>query len=163
MNRSLAVLTIGIVAALGLTACSSAAPEEPSTPPASSAAPAPVETEPAADAPDAAAVQACLELSGPLAEASTKMAAITADDTVSAQETVDAWTALVDAIGSVAGSATDAGFQAAAETAHTDIAALRDLMQKVYVDGDLSAAGEFATATQTFQTSYSALLAYCQG
>lgn len=151
MKKALPSLAVAALLAVGLAGCSgSAAPAAPST------------AEPA-EAPTMGddSLQACLDLAGPFAEASGKLASLASGD-ADPQAAVDGWTALVDALGSVAQSASDQEVKQAATIAQTDFAALRDAMQQVHVNGDLTAMGAFTSANETAQASYTALLQTCQ-
>jgi len=159
MKKLLTSLAIIATAMLGVTACSGGA-----TPVAQveTPAPAPAEhTEESGAGLDEATMQACLDIAGSFAEASTAMAQIATHGNVAPQEAVDMWSALVTALDSVANSSSNPEVKAAATAAHADFAALRDAMQKVYVDGDMSAMGDYATAAAAIQESYQALLNLC--
>lgn len=157
MIRKITALALATAAVFGLSACSGNAAPEKQEPVAETPAPA----EEGTSELDAATVQACLDLAAPFAEASSAMLQIASDGKIPPQEAVDMWTALVDALGRVADSTSDQEVKDAAAAAHADFAALRDAMQKVYVEGDMSAMGDYAAASAAIQSSYSALLDLC--
>lgn len=161
MNYRIAILAGICVATLGLAACSSD-PGDPVSEPSVEVAPAPEATQGEA-ASDGSTIKACLDMAGPFAEASEKMAALAneANEANDPQSVVDGYSALAKALGAIAESAADAEMKAAASTAQADMTAVRDGLQKVYVEGDVSSIGELTTATAAMQTSYQALLAFC--
>lgn len=159
MNARITIWVVAIAATLGLSGCSGAA-EEPAAAESSEVAPAPSDTGSETKL-DPATVQACLDLAGPFAEANAAMLQMVSDGKLPPQEVVDMWSELVTALDSVATSASDQNVKDAAAQARDDFAALRDVMQKVYVEGDLSAAGDYAAAASGIQSSYSELLARC--
>lgn len=170
MKQRITLWTVAAAALLALSACSAPpAPQDPevSSPPAAQEAPAeetaPTET-PASVEPaelDAATIQACQDMAGPFAEASAGMLNILSDSKIPPQEVVDMWTLLVEALGKISETATVQEVKEAAAVAYTDFAALRDAMQKVYVEGDFAAMSDYLSATQAIEDSYPALLALC--
>lgn len=156
MKRRITALALA-AAVFGLSACSGNPSPAEQTP----VAEVPVSAPEDSAGPDAETLQACRDLAGPFSEASSAMAEIASGGETSRQDAVDMWTALVDALGSVADSASDQEVRDAAAAAQADFASLRDAMQKVYVDGDLSAMGEFTAASTAIQRSYAALLDLC--
>ncbi|GAA2005650.1 hypothetical protein [Microbacterium ulmi] len=157
MKLRIAAWTLAAVAVLGLTACS-AGPESTGETPAASAPAAPAET----TASEQTVAEACVSMAGPLEEASTTLAKL-ADAAADPQAAVDAWTALVDAYQEVADTVTNAEVKAAATTAKDDLAAVRDAIAKIYVDGDTAALSDLTTATTDMQTSLTALSTLCAG
>lgn len=166
MNRRIAGATT-VILLLGMTACSGS-PSEPATSAPEAAAPtttaaaptsAPAET---ADS-EQSVIQACSELTGPMAEASSAMSQIANAGTSDPQAAVDSWTVLANAFGEFGDSVSNAEVKTVATDLHEDITAVRDAMQKVYVEGDMGAMSEFTTATTEFQTSYTQLTELCAG
>lgn len=151
---------VGLVAAafvaFTLSACSgSSAPAE--------TAPAPVEEAASETETSEQTVQeACLAMAGPMAEASTAMAESAQASVSDPQTAVNVWTDLANGFETIAADAQNAEVKTAATAAHADIAAVRDAMQKVFVDQDMGAMGEYTTATENMNTSYTALLELCQ-
>ena len=101
------------------------------------------------------------QVAGPLAEASTAMAKIASVDKADAQSAVKTWTTLVDAFRKVADSVSNQEVKAAATTLHKDLAAVRDALKKIYLDGDMTAMSDLTTASTDMQTSYTALNKLC--
>jgi hypothetical protein len=104
-----------------------------------------------------------MSMAGPIAEASEKMSEIASIATTDPQSAVDTWSALVEAYESVAGTVTNAEVKAAASAVRDDLASLRDAMQKVYVELDMSAMSEFTDATAEWQDSQTNLQTICAG
>ncbi|MFT3877713.1 MAG: hypothetical protein QM708_15025 [Propioniciclava sp.] len=168
MKRVLTTCAVAAVAALGLSACSGApgASTTPSTPaaPAASATPTPANTTsaPAQTSSGTQSVQAaCLSLAGPLTDANTEMSKLASVSSNDPQSAVDSWTALVNAFASFKDTVSNPEVKDAATSAHKDLAAVRDAMKKVYVDKDMAAMGDYTTATNNMQTSYTALMTLC--
>lgn len=166
MNRRIAAWVVAAVTMLSLAACSggSDAPEEP-TGGVTSAAPEPTTEEPAEPTEEAGGEQsvalACASMAGPIGEAGERMAELAEVESGDPQTVVDTWTALVDAFDSISGTVTNAEVLAAASAVHEDITTLRDAMQTVYVDEDLSAMSDYVAAATSWQESYSALMTLC--
>jgi len=79
------------------------------------------------------------------------------------QTAVDAWTALVDAYTSAAASITNADVKSAVAAVAEHTGAVRDILSKVYVDGDTGAAAEITAITQDWQASFTELNTLCMG
>ena len=161
MNRKIPALAIAAAALFGLSACSGGSASVEEKPVAEAPAAEETPSEESMTEADATAVQACLDLIGPFAEANSAMMGIVADGKLPPQDVVDMWTSLVDALGKVANTASNPEVKTAAAVAHSDFAALRDAMQRVYVEGDITAMGDYAAAVSAIETSYTALLALC--
>lgn len=101
-------------------------------------------------------------MSSPLAEASLAMAESAQAGTSDPQTAVDVWTDLANGFEAIADEVQNAEVKAAATTAHEDIAAVRDAMQKVYVENDMGAMDEYTAATEEMNESYTALMELCQ-
>lgn len=169
MKSRIAACAIATVSLIGLTACSSGSESANPTPTATAAPtleettpPAPEPTTPAAtsDSAEQSVEAACLDMAGPMAEASGKMYELSEEPT-DAQNAVDSWTALTDAFGDISNDVTNPEMKAASTAVYNDLSALRDAMQKVYVEEDMTAMGDYMTATQNWSTSYSALMDLC--
>lgn len=160
MNRRIAAWALAAVTLLGLTACSG-------NPATTTAPPTPTDTAATAPSKDKTASQgqsvseACLSMAGPLAEASAAMAKIASISANDAQSAVDVWSELVDAFRTVSETVANPEVKDAAGLVYKDLAALRDAMQKVYVDGDIDAMTDFSKATSQWQSSYTALNKLC--
>jgi len=168
MNSRIAACAVAAITMLGLTACSAGPSVTTATPAPSTAAAA----EPTAAAPsalaeepgtDQAVTEACLGLAAPMVEASVAMQKIATIGSDDPQSAVDSWTALVNAFQKFAKSAANPKVKAAATRVYKDIRALRDAMQKLYVEEDLTAMTDFTKANTAFQTSYTALNKLCAG
>lgn len=168
MNRHIAAWTIVAVAAFGLTACSGtpAAPEVAASPSVSAPVEQPSPTAEETTASGQTLAEACIEPSAKLVEASAQLmeanaALAKAGSKGDAKATIKAFTAAVDTIGAMADSATHPEVKAELTALHEGYGKLRDLLSKVLIDEDLSAAGEFATVASELQTSLTAFQALC--
>ena len=161
MKKTLAAWTIAATALFGLAACSS-------TPSTDSGATADSESSASASArPEEAAggqsvADACTEVQSKIQDAST---AVTDIDIANAgndpQGTVDAFTETVDSVGAAVESVDNAEVKTALSAVHEDFVALRDLLSKVLVDQDMSAAADITTAATDVQTSAQELATLC--
>ena len=157
---------IAAVSLAGLTACSGeSANDADSTPVAVATSSSPEHPTPVAEsvtteADEQTIEEACLDMAGPMADASAKMSDL-AQEPTDPQNAVDSWTALTDSFGEISAKVTNAEMVEASTAVYDDLSALRDEMQKVYVDGDTSAMSEYLTATQNWSTSYQTLLDLC--
>lgn len=164
-NRRIIGLVASVAVLFGLTGCSgdSSPDETAAAAPAETTSAAPVEeTTPAAEESSQTVQEACLAMSGPLADASIAMAESAQAGTSDPQTAVDVWTDLASGFETIAAEVQNAEVKAAATTAHADIAAVRDAMQKVFVDGDMGAMDEYTAAAESMNESYTALLEFCQ-
>ncbi|NLE96691.1 MAG: hypothetical protein GX596_01710 [Propionibacterium sp.] len=177
MKRTMPIASVLVAALVGLTACSDGATADESTPVAdettasAEAEPAPVEEEsttPEEQQPTEEAAgtgqslsDACLSMAGPMAEASAAMSELASVATSEPQAAVDAWTEMVNAFRSVADSVTNDEVKQAVTVVHDDIADVRDGLQLIFVDGDMSAMQEYTVDVEEFQTSYTELMELC--
>ena len=172
-NRRLIGLVAAAAVAFSLTGCAgdsapaettaAAAAETTAAAAAETTSAAPVEeTAPAEEESSQTIQEACLAMSGPLAEASLAMAESAQAGTSDPQTAVDVWTDLASGFETIADEVQNAEVKAAATMAHADIASVRDAMQKVYVDNDMGAMDEYTAATERMNESYTALLELCQ-
>lgn len=191
MNRLIVSAVIVATTVLGVSACSEGSGDSP-TPAASatatavpttadpttpaveptSAAPTTPAAEPTSPAPatpaaDTSTVQsvtaACMSLVGPMLEASQAMSEIASATAIDAQSAVDSWSTLVDAYRAVAETVVNPEVKAAATALQGDLTALRDAMQKVYVEQDMGAMSEFMDATAAWEISQTDLQTLCTG
>lgn len=160
-NRRLIGLVAAVAVAFSLTGCSGDSVPAETTSAAVAAAPAET-TAPAAEESSQTVQEACLAMSGPLAEASLAMAESAQAGTSDPQTAVDVWTDLASGFETIADEVQNAEVKAAATLAHADIASVRDAMKKVYVDNDMGAMDEYTAATESMNESYTALLEFCQ-
>lgn len=179
MKRTIAAIALAISASLGLAACSGsddAAPEpdvETTAPAEEEAADDPAAEEVVEDdsavseadevqasTPDLSTLDACVSLMEPLQEANLAMAELAqaADDP---QNAVDMWRALSESFESFGETAGNAEVAELATAVGEDGHALTDVLQKVYVDEDMSAMGEFTEANDAFFASYQEILGLC--
>lgn len=168
MNRLVAAWTVAAIAVLGLTACagSSASPGS-STPRANASAP----SEPASPSTAASTTsgqslaEACVQPSAALVEASAQLAkasaAIAEPGKGDPKATVKAFTAVVDAFGAMADSATNAEVKDALTGLHTGYGKLRDMLSKILIDKDYAAASGYATAAAEVQESLTKFQKLC--
>ncbi|MBB1482765.1 hypothetical protein H5392_02675 [Tessaracoccus sp. MC1865] len=192
MNHRIGTSIIAAMAALGLAACSGT-PGESTTPGASVEAPATDTTttaetgtesasadpttqsasaDPSADS-DASTpagtdaqqpvADACASMSGPLEDASKAIADIASVGTADPQVAVDTWTKLVEAYRTAADIVVNPEVKAAASAVQEDATKMRDAIQKVYVDQDMSEMGDVTEATTEFGASMAELQALCTG
>ena len=172
MRRAATTVTLILVstAALGLAGCSGSADPtvEPTTvattttaEPTEAAVTEKADVEKEADASDLSLASACLSLTEPLQKANSAMLEISAAATNDAQSAVDSWRALSVAFedfGVTAANPEVAALSASVgETGH----ALTDVLEKVYVEQNMDAMGEFTQANDAFFKAYQELLGLC--
>ena len=156
MNRRIAAWTIAAVAVLGLTACSgSPAAEDDTSNEAGDSAPA-EETNT-----DQSVEDACGIVLPKLQEANTAASEIDTTGATDPQTTVDQFSTVVDAFGEAADSVDNAEVKEATSAVHEDFAALGDVLSKVLIDQDLSAAEGMTTITADLTESATALQELC--
>ncbi|MHA3682730.1 hypothetical protein ACXR2W_00510 [Leucobacter sp. HY1908] len=126
------------------------------------AADAPPAEEPAAEASAQTVQEGCVAMAGPLADAGQAMQESMEDATSDPQAAVAVWTDLTNGFETIAAEAQNDEVKAAATTVHTDVAAMRDAVQKVFVNNDVSLMAEYTAAAEAMGKSYSALLTLCQ-
>lgn len=146
-TRKLSLIFVTAIAAVSLAACSSGSSTE---------APA----EGGAAKSDITVKQACLDMAGPLNEASQGMTEAAAESATNPQAAVDAYSKLSESFSSISASSGNSEVAAAASTVAADFAKTRDALQKV-VDGDLSAVSEVTEALTPLQSSYNELMTLC--
>ncbi|MDQ0644727.1 hypothetical protein [Microbacterium murale] len=156
MNRRIAAWTIAAVAVLGLTACSGApaAEDDKSTDSGDSA---PVEETNT----DQSVEEACGIVLPKLQEASSAAGEIDTTGATDPQTTVDQFNTVVDAFGEAADSVSNVEVQEATAAVHEDFVALSDVLSKVLIDQDLSAAENMGTITTDMTESATALQELC--
>jgi hypothetical protein len=156
MNRRIAAWTIAAVAVLGLTACSgSPAAEDDTSNEAGDSAPV-EETNT-----DQSVEDACGIVLPKLQEANTAASEIDTTGAADPQTTVDQFSAVVDAFGEAAASVDNAEVKEATSAVHEDFAALGDVLSKVLIDQDLTAAEGMTTITADLTESATALQELC--
>lgn len=155
MNRRIAAFAIATVAVLGLTACSGGASEETSNDSADSSAPA-EETNT-----DQSVEEACGIVLPKLQEASTAAGEIDTTGATDPQTTVDQFNTVVAAFGDAADSVSNEEVKAATTAVYEDFGALSEVLSKVLVDQDMSAASDLSTITTDMTDSATALQKLC--
>ena len=156
MNRRIAAFAIATVAVLGLTACSgSPAAEDASNDSAENSAPA-EETNT-----DQSVEEACGIVLPKLQEASSAAGDIDTSGSADPQATVDQFNTVVDAFGEAADSVSNTEVKDATSAVHENFVALSDILTKVLVDQDLSAASDMSTITSDMTASATALQELC--
>ena len=174
MRRQIATWTIFALAVFGLTACSGSPSETRSgadtTTSTTTSATAPQTTPSAEEATTSAQSlsEACIQPSAQLAKASAQLmeasaAIANAGSKGNPKATIKAFTAVVDAFGAMAESATHPEVKDSLTRLHESYGELRDLLSKVLIDEDYSAAAEFATVANDVQESLTAFQDLCAG
>jgi hypothetical protein len=166
MKKTIAVWTIAAAAVLGLGACSSSTPSEDTGAGAESSASAAPSTSAAPESDtgsgDQTVADACTEVQAKIQEASTAVAGIDMSTAASdPQGTVDAFTETVDGVGAAVESVNNPEVKTALSAVHEDFVALRDLLAKVLIEQDMSAAAGITTAATDVQTSAQELATLC--
>lgn len=155
MNRRIAAWTIATVAVLGLTACSGApAAEEDTAGDSGDSAPA-EETNT-----DQSVEDACGIVIPELTEASSAMNDIDAA-AADPQGTVDQFNTFVTSLGETVDKVDNPEVKEATTAVYDDFVTLSDMLQKVVVDQDVSAAEELSTVTTDMTASATALQELC--
>lgn len=156
MNRRIAAWTIAAVAVLGLTACSgSPAAEDNTSNEAGDSAPV-EETNT-----DQSVEDACGIVLPKLQDANAAASEIDTTGATDPQTTVDQFSTVVDAFGEAADSVDNAEVKEATSAVHEDFAALGDVLSKVLIDQDLTAAEGMTTITADLTESATALQELC--
>ncbi len=157
MNRRLAAATIAVVAVLGLAGCSGAPSATDSAKPSASESSAPVEQSSGQTVAEACAI-ATEKVAGAATTLSTlDVSAAEADP----QGTIATLTETVDAIGEAADSVTNEEVKAAVTAVHDDFTTMRDLLSRVLIDKDTTAATEMQTLSTDLQTSTQGVSTLC--
>jgi hypothetical protein len=169
MTRRLATWAIVAIAALGLSACSGSpsAPTSPTENPATTASAAP-ETTPAAPetAPaEQSLAEACVEPTKKLMEASERLTEIsnrlTEANGEDPQAMVDALAELADYFGTVAESTTHPELKKALSGIEESYRKFSEIVAKVLIDKDTSAASDVMTVMNDLQESATAFQKLC--
>lgn len=164
MKRMFTLVAVVTAAALGVAGCSSdAQPEE--EPVAEEVSAAPVEAvEEETDAPegtDLSTVDACLALMEPLQEANLAMQELAQEDTEDPETAIAMWRTLSETFEEFGETASDPEMAALSTEVGEHGHALTDVMEKLYLEEDLSAMNEFSAANTAFFDSYQELLGLC--
>lgn len=185
MKRTIAALAIISAAVLGLSGCGGSADKSADKAPEASA---PAESKPKEEAPkasdttDQSVEDACLQLAQPMADSVKAMTSLSSDllesvsqvstDPTKAAETIatlqkagtsvsDAWQALATGFTEFDGKVTNPDVKAASTPVATNATALADILKKIYVDFDFSAADQLQPASEAFSSSYEQLVKLC--
>lgn len=157
MNRRLVALTIATVAVLGLTACSgSSSSSEGSSEEAGNSAPAEDQNN------EQSLAEACAQAGAQVEEATTGLtqldvAAATADP----QGTIAKYTDAAEAVGNIVDSISNSEVKAALNAFHEDFTSMGDVLSKVLIDKDPSAAAELGSLVSEIQESAGAVGELC--
>lgn len=157
MNRRIAAFAIATVAVLGLTACSGGAADDKSNDsaePEQSAAAEETNT-------DQSVEEACGIVLPKLQEASSAAGEIDTTGATDPQTTVDQFNTVVDAFGEAADSVSNVEVKDATSAVHENFTALSDVLSKVLIDQDLSAASDMGTITADLTDSATTLQELC--
>ncbi len=158
MNRRIAAWTIAAVAVLGLTACSGgpAADDTKGDDTSNSADSTPTEETNS----DQSVEDACGIVIPELTEASSAMSSV---DVAAAdpQATVDEFKTFIGALGETVDKVSNPEVKEATTAVYDDFVTLGDLLQKVVVDQDLSAAEDMSSVTSDMTESATALQELC--
>ena len=153
MNRRIAAFAIASIAVLGLAGCSSPATDGATD-----------DLKGSTDEVDTN--QSVADARGivlpELQEASSELASL--DMTTAAEDpqgTVDSFAVFVDALGETVGNVSNPEVKAATSAVHENFVALSDVLQKVVVDQDLSAASDMTGITTELTESATALQELC--
>jgi len=157
MNRRIAAWTIATVAVLGLTACSGAPATEEDTSNDSSDSAATEETETNANQ---SVEDACGIVIPELTEASSAMSDIDAA-AADPQATVDQFNTFVTSLGETVDKVSNPEVKEATTAVYDDFVTLSEMLQKVVVDQDVSAAEDLSTVTSDMTESATALQELC--
>lgn len=156
MNRRIAAWTIAAVAVLGLTACSGApAAEEGNSSKEKTDSAAVEETNT-----DQSVEDACGIVIPELTEASSAMSDIDAA-AADPQATVDQFNTFVTSLGETVDKVSNPEVKEATTAVYDDFVTLSEMLQKVVVDQDVSAAEDLSTVTSDMTESATALQKLC--
>ncbi|MFF7292499.1 hypothetical protein ACFY9N_08185 [Microbacterium sp. NPDC008134] len=160
MKRQIAAWTIAVVAVLGIAGCSStpsAESDSDTSTSSESSAPAEQNTE-------QSVAEACSAVSSEISGVATELSSLDMSAAMADPEgTVATFTETVDAIGAAADSVDNAEVKEAVTAVHEDFVSLRDLLSKVLIDQDTSAAAEASTLSTDIQESTQAFMTLCAG
>ncbi len=176
MKRAIATFTLTLIsiAALGLTGCSGTSDPVPEPTTVTTTETVTATSEPAVvevveeeaveektPAADLSLVNACMSLAEPLQKANLAMLEIAEKTTTDPQSAVDAWRALSVAFADFGGTAANPEVAALSAAVGENGHALTDVMQRVYVNEDFSALGDFTEANDAFFKAYQEMLNLC--
>lgn len=176
MKRTRATFTLILIsiAVLGLAGCSESSDPvpEPTTITATVTVTATSETamaevveeeavEEKTPAADLSLVDACMSLAEPLQKANLAVLEIAEKTTTDPQSAVDAWRALSVAFADFGGTAANPEVAALSAAVGENGHALTDVMQRVFVNEDFSAMGDFTKANDAFFKTYQEILNLC--
>ncbi len=158
MKRHIAAWTIAAVAVLGLAGCSGS----PSAEPKESSTSAPETSAPAEQPSGQSVSEACAEVNAQISGVASELAALDVNAAAAdPQGTVAKLTETADAIGAAADSVTNDEVKAGVTAVHEDFTKLRDLLQRVLIDQDTTAASEVGTLGTDIRESTQAMGSLC--
>lgn len=161
MKKTIAAWTIAGAAVFGLAACTSA-PSSDAGSASASASSAPSSAPAEAPASDQSVADACSSVQSKIEDATTAVSDIDMSNAANdPQGTVATFTETAEAIGAAADSVSNNEVKTAVSTVYEDLIALRDVVSKVLVDGDMAAASGLTSAVTDVQTSAQELATLC--
>lgn len=156
MNRRIAAFTIAAVAVLGLAGCAgSTAPADDKSDQGGDSAPV-EETNT-----DQSVEEACGIVIPKLQEATSASGEIDTTGATDPQTTVDQFNTIVEGLGEAADSVSNAEVKEATGAVHENFVALSDVLSKVLIDGDMTAAEDMTTIVSDMTDSATALQEVC--
>lgn len=158
MKKTIAAWTIAAAAVLGLAGCTGA----PGSSAGGTSAPASSTPSAAAPASDQSVADGCAAVQSKIQDATAAISDIDMSQAMSdPQGTVDSVSATVDAVGSAADSVSNNEVKTAVSNLYDDAVALRDLLSKVLIDGDMTATAGISGAAADAQSSAQELATIC--
>jgi hypothetical protein len=158
MNRRIAAVTIALVAVLGLAGCTGT-PNATETEKSSSSTETSAPTEQSSGQ---TVAEACAIATSKVAGAASSLSSLDVNAAAADPEgTVATLTATADAIGEAADSVTNVEVKDAVTAVYEDFTTMRDLLSRVLIDKDTSAAAEMQTLATDIQTSTQAVSTLC--
>lgn len=156
MNRRIAAFTIAAVAVLGLAGCAgSTAPADDKSDKGGDSAPV-EETKT-----DQSVEEACGIVIPKVQEVTSASGEIDPSGATDPQTTVDQFNTVVEGLGEAADSVSNAEVKAATTAVYEDFVALGDVLTKVLIEEDMTAAEDMTTITSDMTESAKALQEIC--
>lgn len=158
MKRQIAAWTIAAVAVLGLAACSG-------TPGTGTSTSTDKSSSSENSAPSAQTVaEACAIVNAQVSASASELSGLDINAaTADPEGTIATLTETADAIGAAADSVTNQDVKDGVTAVYEDFSTLRDLLSRVLIDKDTSAAAEVGTLATDIQESTQAMGALCGG
>lgn len=159
MKKTIAVWMVAGATVLGLAACTGAPSSD-----AGSASSAPSSSAPSSEAPasDQSVADGCAAVQAKIEDATTAVSDIDMSTAASdPQGTVETFTQTADAVGEAVDSVSNNEVKTAVSAVYEDLIALRDVVSRVLIDGDVTAATGITGAVTDVQTSAQELATLC--